>query len=116
VPDGKQGNAANIILGYVTGTGPYTAVMSDQYNPSGDSHSTDVSGGGVDNITNISGTEIGGVTELSFKYPLNTGSARDQVLIGGNFYNFFMAHHLTNDNLTSNHGSSNRGVIQNTQF
>jgi hypothetical protein len=106
-----KGNSANIIIGNVAGG---TATIQDQYNSSGNSHPSDTSGGGVDNIINPSGTEIGGVTELRFKYPLNSGTSRDIPLVAGSNYNWLFARHSTNDSLTVQH--TTMGVIQNSPF
>jgi hypothetical protein len=106
-----KGNSANILIGNVVGGVP---TLLDQYNSSGNSHPSDVSGGGVDNVSNLTGTETGGVTELRFKYPLNSGTARDITLAVGSNYNWLFARHSTNDSLTVQH--TTMGVIQNSQF
>lgn len=98
VPVNKM-QGANIIIGYVSGG---TLFIQDNYGTGTGTHASDISLGGTDNITNKSGTEIGGVTELVFTIPLNSGDSRDKPLVVGNNYNVILGY-SNSDNFTGMH-------------
>ncbi|MCF7918499.1 MAG: hypothetical protein K9N06_01115, partial [Candidatus Cloacimonetes bacterium] len=68
---------ADFIIGYVSSGIGY---MRDDWGISNTTHVSDISLGGSDNITLISASEAGGVSELEFKIPLNSGDQYDQVM------------------------------------
>lgn len=80
---------ANLIIGYVKEDSVY---IRDDYGNAPTSHRSDISGGGVDNIINKSGTEENGVTSISFSIPLNSGDSRDRPLEIGKSYTILLAH------------------------
>jgi len=80
---------ANIIIGYVTSGG---AFARDDYGTTPTAHASDMSGGGENNITNASGNEAEGSTEITFTIPLDSGDARDRPLTQGNTYTVILAY------------------------
>lgn len=79
---------ANFIIGYVSGDSVY---IRDDYGSEANYHESDVSGGGVDNVTNKTGTEESGVTTISFTIPLVSGDSRDRPLVIGETYTILLA-------------------------
>jgi len=69
---------ANIILGYVKDG---KVKITDHYGTTKRQHNKDSKSGGQNNITNASGKEAGGFTEISFTIPLNSGDASDGVIM-----------------------------------
>ncbi len=82
---------ANIIIGYVSGG---VATVRDDYAHLATDHQADTAAGagGVDNLTAVSGTESGGVTEIRFTIPLNSGDIRDRPLTQGNPHKVILAY------------------------
>jgi hypothetical protein len=74
---------ANLIIGYVE---KGQVFIQDDYGSALTGHDADVNGGGQDNVTNKSGKEEGGVTEISFTIPLDSGDQRDRKLVVGQTY------------------------------
>lgn len=87
-PTSRMQNA-NIIIGYVASG---TAHVRDDFGTGIASHASDESLGGVDNITNVGGSEVDGVTEINFTIPLDSGDGYDRVLQAGNTYTVLLAH------------------------
>ncbi len=79
---------ANVIIGYVKND---TVFVRDDYGSSPSSHSTDVSGNGESNLSNLEGSEANGETEIRFTIPLNSGDARDCSLMIGMTYTVILA-------------------------
>ncbi|MFA5794633.1 MAG: DOMON domain-containing protein [Candidatus Brocadiia bacterium] len=75
---------ANIIIGYVKDG---NAIIRDDFGTGFGSHAPDT----VDNVTNKSGTEANGVTEISFTIPLDSADAQDKKLVSGNSYKVLLA-------------------------
>lgn len=94
---GKKG--ANLIIGYVKDGKLF---IQDAYGTSVTSHASDVSLEGTDNITNKSGTEADGVTEIVFTIPLDSGDEKDIPLVIGKTYNALLAYGKS-DNFTGMH-------------
>jgi len=69
---------ANFILGYVKDG---KLKITDHYGTTKRQHNKDSKSGGQNNITNASGNEAGGFTEISFTIPLNSGDANDGVIM-----------------------------------
>jgi hypothetical protein len=80
---------ANIIIGYVSND---TAYIRDDYGTGLNSHASDIGLGGTDDVTDIAGTETGGVTEITFTIPLDSGDAYDRVLVVGQVYSVILAY------------------------
>jgi hypothetical protein len=95
--------SANIIIGYVKDGKVF---ISDEIGTSGTTHTTDK----TNNILEYSGSEIDGVTKISFIIPLNSGDRQDKVLLPGKTYSIILAKSDTDD-LTSYHDSS-RGMTR----
>ncbi|MBT4288297.1 MAG: hypothetical protein HOD92_13260 [Deltaproteobacteria bacterium] len=70
----KMMKGANILIGKVKGS---KVTIRDDYGSARDKHKSDKKLGGKKNVTNISGSEIAGVTELKFTIPLNSGDSKD---------------------------------------
>lgn len=92
----------NIIIGYVDGTGAH--VRDD--NMSSWPHAPDTQ----QDVSNVSGLESAGKTELHFTIPLNSGDADDIVLTPGNTYNIFSAYSSADD-YTTYHDARDYGQI-----
>ena len=86
---------ANIIIGYVESNG--TINIRDDFGDSPYSHSSDISLGGTDDVTNISGSEEYGITELNFTIPLSSGDNYDRILEEGNTYSVILAYGVSDD-------------------
>ncbi|UCG91529.1 MAG: hypothetical protein JSV97_10675 [candidate division WOR-3 bacterium] len=93
---------ANIIIGYVSGDEVF---VRDDYGTTQNAHESDSAGGGENNISEQSGTEIGGTTEISFKIPLDSGDARDRPLVVGTTYSIILAYGQ-DDSFDSYHGTT----------
>jgi plastocyanin len=85
---------ANIILGCVRNDSAFT---EDDFGNAPNSHASDISLGGQDNVLARSGTEAGGRTELNFTIPLNSGDSRDLALAVGQTYSVILARGATDD-------------------
>ncbi len=68
---------ADFIIGYVKNG---TAKARDDFGVSERKHSSDKKSGGVSNITNLTGSETNGTTEIAFTIPLNSGDSKDTVI------------------------------------
>jgi hypothetical protein len=90
---------ANIIMGYVD-DGEVT--IEDHFGNSQISHRNDEAMGGTNNVIIIDGSEIEGVTELSFTIPLDSGDPHDRALVEGQTYKVIFASH-TKDKITMKH-------------
>jgi len=74
---GENMKGANLIIGYVK-AGKLEIV--DHYGTMKDKHKEDEKIGGRADLSNLSGSEIDGTTELEFTLPLNSGDAMDKPL------------------------------------
>lgn len=70
----------NFIIGYVKDG---TVFVADQFGNQLTNHVLDTSLGGQDNVTNASGKEENGVTEIRFTIPLSSGDRYDKPLGAG---------------------------------
>ena len=92
---------ANIIIGYVRND---TVYLRDDYGSGPNSHNSDISAGGTDNITDKNGTENQTQTEISFKIHLNSGDTKDRQLVVGTTYKVILAYGENNaDDFDSYH-------------
>lgn len=73
-PDNMM-QGANIIMGYVKGNQVF---VSDQYGSRKRNHREDVKAGGENHVLNAEGSEAGGITEIRFSFPLDTGDSYDK--------------------------------------
>ena len=97
----NQMKDANIIIGYVEdGVGH----IRDDWGTGNVSHEADVFLGGSSDVTLISATEVGGVTSLHFRIPLDSGDSFDRVLILGVSYPVIFAKGTDNDFYSSHYG------------
>ncbi len=74
---------ADIYIGYVENG---TVLLRDDFGTGNTSHAPDTSLGGASSYTGLSGTESGGVTEISFMIARNPGDPYDKVLTAGGTY------------------------------
>ncbi|MCX5858787.1 MAG: DOMON domain-containing protein [Proteobacteria bacterium] len=81
----------NLIVGYVKNG---AVSIEDDYVNIPHFHQSDVALGGVDNVTNKTGTQSGGSTEIGFTIPLNSGDAYDVPLATGVTTTVLLAHAL----------------------
>lgn len=96
-------SGSNYIIGYVTGGS--TASISDE-NGTGHNHSAD----SQQDVTNKAGTEAGGVTEITFTIPLNSGDGQDMALTQGGSYCVILAYG-PGDDYTSMHSAFGSAAI-----
>ncbi len=80
---------ADIVIGYVENGEVF---ISDDWGDGHITHSPDTELGGTSNVTAITGSEAGGVTELSFSIPLDSGDQYDKVLHEGMTVSVIMAY------------------------
>ncbi|MDD5225236.1 MAG: DOMON domain-containing protein [bacterium] len=81
----------NLIIGYVQNG---VVAIEDDYVNIPHFHQSDVALGGADNVTNKTGTQSGGSTEIGFTIPLNSGDAYDVPLATGVTTTVLLAHAL----------------------
>lgn len=95
---------ANIIIGYVSGG--VTNIRDDFGNRSG-AHSSDISLGGTNDVTLLSGEELAGRTTLRFTIPLSTPDVYDRPLSIGSSYPIILARGSNSaDNYTGSHSGA----------
>jgi len=93
---------ANTIIGFVRNG---TAQMEDHFGTSPSAHQSDVSLGGSRDLSDVSGTESGGTTELRFSIPLDSGDRYDRPLVQGETYTINLAYGSNGaDSFTPYHG------------
>jgi PKD repeat protein len=101
---------ANIIIGYVKSG---TVYIQDNFGTAAFVHASDVSLGGTDNVTDATGTESSGVTEIGFTIPLDSGDPYDRALTPGQSYKVILAYGPNGaDNFTSQHLGATIVTIQ----
>lgn len=99
----NQMQNANFIIGYHQSGSTF---IRDDYGTSTTTHASDISLGGTNDIIVSSSTEVGGVTQLNFKIPLNSGDPYDRILVIGNTYNIILARGFNGgDSFTSSHAA-----------
>ncbi len=92
---------ANLIIGYVDSGTPH---LRDDFGTGQVTHASDVSLGGTDDASLLSGNESEGETVLEFRMPLNSGDAYDAVLSMGDSHTFIFAYGADGaDDFTSAH-------------
>ncbi len=107
----RQMADADIIIGYVADGEVF---LRDDFGIGKVRHGADVDNGGTDDLSNIEGTEIGGVTSISFTIPLDSGDALDKPLVPGSTYKVIVAYGPDGtDDFGTYHGS--RGSFE-TEF
>jgi hypothetical protein len=85
---------ANFIIGFVDDR---SVEMRDDWGVSNTGHQSDISLGGVNNITVISGMEVEGITELEFKIPLDSQDIYDRILEENGTYPVILAKGSSDD-------------------
>lgn len=94
---------ANIIIGYVA-TG--TPSVRDDFGVTSSSHAADTLLGGNHDLVIDGGSENGGVTEIKFTIPLDSGDSYDRPLVPGNTYTVILARSADGqDSFTAPHAS-----------
>lgn len=68
---------ANFIMGYVKDG---KVKVTDHFGNSERNHKADTKDGGKNNFSGVSGSEKGGVTEISFTIPLDSGDPKDKAI------------------------------------
>ncbi len=86
-PDMKM-MGSNIIIGYVDAKG---VSVRDDYGHKPGGHVSDVSLGGTDNLTAISGEELNGVTTIRFTIPTDSKDQFDRPLAAGSAHKVMLA-------------------------
>ncbi|SCY57964.1 DOMON domain-containing protein [Desulfoluna spongiiphila] len=76
----KMMKGANFIMGYVKGG---KVKVTDHIGNNERNHKADKKSGGANNTSDIAGSEEGGVTEIFFTIPLNSGDSTDTALDPG---------------------------------
>ena len=74
---GETMKGADLIIGFVEDG---KVEVLDDYGTMKDKHKDDDKIGGQYNVSNVSGSEANGTTEVSFTIPLNSGDAKDRPL------------------------------------
>ncbi|MBM4399122.1 MAG: T9SS type A sorting domain-containing protein [Candidatus Cloacimonetes bacterium] len=109
----NQMQGANFIIGYHSGGNTF---IRDDYGTSATTHASDTSLGGTNNVLTSSSSETGGVTQLNFVIPLNSGDAFDKVLAIGQSYSIILGRgNNGGDNFTSGHAGVGSAQISITQ-
>jgi len=99
---------ADFIIGYFHGN---NAFIRDEWGTGTTTHAADVTLGGTDDVTVLSGNESEGVTELEFSIPLNSGDQYDQVLEIGETYTIILARGDIDD-FSSYHSDADYATIE----
>jgi hypothetical protein len=99
----QQMQNANFIIGYHNAGNTF---IRDDFGTSTSTHASDTSLGGQNNIVLSSSTESGGITQLNFKIPLNSGDIFDKVLTVGQTYSIILGRGFNgSDSFTSGHAA-----------
>ncbi len=99
---------ANFILGAVIDG---RTVTRDDFGTGAVAHSSDVAGGGTNDILEAAGFEVNGKTYLEFVIPLDSGDSMDRPLIPGHTYKVLIAYHETSDDFSAWHSRRGSGTI-----
>ena len=82
-------NGSNLIIGYYSGG---AVSIRDDFADTQISHQPDLDLGGTNDVSETCGSESGGVTEIGFTIPLDSGDAYDIALTPGTTYNLGLAY------------------------
>lgn len=99
---------ADILIFAVDKDGKVTG--SDHYGTSIFGHRKDTTLGGTEDVTVISGSEVDGVTTVTFSIPLSSGDSKDKVLASGQKVKVLFASSKKDDFLTK-HNKKAKGKI-----
>jgi hypothetical protein len=80
---------ANFIIGYVKDGKVY---VRDDFGTERGKHAADTKLGGSSDVSALSGSEKGGITEITFSIPLDSGDVFDNPLLPGNEYYILLAY------------------------
>ncbi|MBN2379414.1 PKD domain-containing protein [candidate division WOR-3 bacterium] len=101
---------ANFMIGYVDGQ---DAMISDEFGDGTFTHKPDTILGGKDDVSNASGSEADGTTQISFTIPLDSGDENDRPLTPGQTYKIIFAYGPAgSDNFTAKHSVKNSRNIE----
>jgi len=103
----KKMKDANIIIGFVENG---TVTIEDHFGNGQFSHHSDTALGGNDDVSNKAGTEVNGVTELSFTIPMDSGEQDDRTLMEGETYKVIFASNRK-DKITMKHNRRSSMMI-----
>ncbi len=103
----KKMKDANIIIGFVENG---TVTIEDHFGNGQISHRSDIALGGSDDVSNKAGTEVNGVTELSFTIPMDSGEQDDRALMEGETYKVIFASNRK-DKITAKHNRRSSAMI-----
>ncbi len=103
----KKMKDANIIIGFVENG---TVTIEDHFGNGQISHRSDIALGGSDDVSNKAGTEVNGVTELSFTIPMDSGEQDDRALMEGETYKVIFASNRK-DKITAKHNRRSSTMI-----
>jgi hypothetical protein len=79
---------ANFIIGYIKNGSIY---VRDEYGTAPGAHLPDTKIGGKENVSEVSGYENDGRTEIRFTIPLDSGDSKDKKLMPGQRYLILLA-------------------------
>jgi len=96
----RRMKGANFVMGYVK-NGKVKA--TDHFGADIFMHKKDTALGGTDNVSELSGKEEGGATEISFAIPLNSGDSKDSVIQPDKETTILLAHASGRDTFRSKH-------------
>ena len=101
---------ANIIIGYHSSG---STEIRDDYGIAPTGHDADTNIGGTSDFSLDGGSESGGITEIKFTIPLDSGDQYDKVLVPGNSYLVMLAHGANGaDDFTSPHAARDTTTIE----
>jgi hypothetical protein len=104
----RQMKDANIIIGYVADG---EVVLRDDYGVANTRHDAGTNIGGEDNLSDVEGSEVDGVTTIRFTIPLDSGDEFDKVLSAGTTYKMIASRGPDGaDNFWAYHGD--RGSVE----
>ena len=105
----REMKGANIIIGYVKADKVF---IRDDFGDGNESHQSDTALGGTDNVSSPGGSEINGVTEISFVVPLDSEDPYDAKLAPGDSCRVILAYGPDgSDNFEEKHRKRTRAEI-----
>jgi hypothetical protein len=96
----EQMKDANFILGYVKDG---DVNVSDHFGSADRQHEKDEKLGGTDDVTNISGKEVNGITQVCFTIPMHSKDSNDQALSADKETKVLLAYGAGRDSFRARH-------------